>query len=306
MGLCCAILTGYLFFTSLWPLPALYSLWWISDWNTPERGGRRSDWVRKWMVWKHFRDYFPIKLIKTAELVSSENYLLGYHPHGIMSIGAFCNFGTEATGFSKTFPGIKPFLTTLSGNFLLPICRDYIMATGVCSVNTSSINYLLSQNGTGNAVVIVVGGATEALFCTQGKHIVALKERKGFIKVAIRNGSALVPVYSFGEGELFNQTLFDEDGWIRTLQRMVKKFVGIAPCLFHGRSIFSDTSSGIMPFSRPVNTVVGKPINVVKNENPSGQEIEKYHMLYIHSLLELFNNYKVKFGLSPTDELIIV
>lgn len=70
------------------------------------------------------------QLIKTHNLLPNRNYIFGYHPHGIFCFGAFCNFGTEATGFSKKFPGIKPSLATLAGNFRLPVLRDYLMSGG--------------------------------------------------------------------------------------------------------------------------------------------------------------------------------
>lgn len=74
--------------------------------------------------------YLFFQLIKTHNLLPSRNYIFGYHPHGIFSFGAFCNFGTEATGFSKKFPGIKPSLATLAGNFRMPVFRDYLMSGG--------------------------------------------------------------------------------------------------------------------------------------------------------------------------------
>lgn len=70
------------------------------------------------------------QLIKTHNLLPNRNYIFGYHPHGIFCFGAFCNFGTEATGFSKKFPGIRPSLATLAGNFRMPVLRDYLMSGG--------------------------------------------------------------------------------------------------------------------------------------------------------------------------------
>lgn len=61
----------------------------------------RFQWVRRWCLWKHYRDFFPVHLIKTAELDPSKNYILGYHPHGVLSAGAFCHFSTEGSDFSK-------------------------------------------------------------------------------------------------------------------------------------------------------------------------------------------------------------
>lgn len=45
-------------------------------------------WARKWTIWKWFRDYFPIRLVKTTHLDSSKNYMFCYHPHGF--IGYVC------------------------------------------------------------------------------------------------------------------------------------------------------------------------------------------------------------------------
>nr|XP_015196008.1 PREDICTED: 2-acylglycerol O-acyltransferase 3 [Lepisosteus oculatus] len=130
MGISCTILMLYLIFTSLWLLSVLYFIWMVIDWDTPERGGRRSDWIRNWSVWKHIRDYYPVTLVKTAELSPSKNFVLGYHPHGIMCAGAFSCFSTEGAGFSAAFPGIQSHLATLAGLFRLPLYRDYLMSSG--------------------------------------------------------------------------------------------------------------------------------------------------------------------------------
>ena len=58
-------------------------------------------WVRKWTFWKLVRDFFPIKIQKTVDLDPSKNYVFGYHPHGIIGVGAMVNFGTEANYFSS-------------------------------------------------------------------------------------------------------------------------------------------------------------------------------------------------------------
>ena len=47
-----------------------------------------------------------------------------------MGLGAFCNFSTEATEVSKKFPGIRPYLATLAGNFRMPVLREYLMSGG--------------------------------------------------------------------------------------------------------------------------------------------------------------------------------
>ncbi|NXQ04209.1 DGAT2 acyltransferase, partial [Vidua macroura] len=306
LGTVSLLLLIYLLFTSLWLIPVLYLAWIIFDWDTPEKGGRRLSCLRRWTVWKYFRDYFPVKLVKTHDLSPSHNYIIGSHPHGILCVGAFCNFITGSTGFEELFPGIRSFLTTLAGNFRLPVFREYLMSGGLFPVTRRAIGYLLSQKGTGNAVAIVIGGAAESLSCRPGVTTLILKNRKGFVRMALRHGAFLVPSFSFGENDLFRQVVFEEGSWMRSIQRRFQKMMGFAPCLFYGRGLTSCRSRGFLPYARPITTVVGEPVAVPKVENPSRELVDRYHELYICALLKLFNENKTKYGLSESDELHIL
>ncbi|KAJ7420884.1 Diacylglycerol O-acyltransferase 2 [Pitangus sulphuratus] len=306
LGTVSLVVLIYLLFTSFWLIPALYLAWIIFDWNTPERGGRSLPCLRRWTVWKHFRDYFPVKLVKTHDLSPRHNYIIGSHPHGILCVGAFCNFITGSTGFEEMFPGIHSFLTTLAGNFRLPLFREYLMSGGLFPVTRRAIGYLLSQNGTGNAVAIVIGGAAESLSCRPGVTTLILRDRKGFVRMALRHGAFLVPSFSFGENDLFRQVVFEEGSWMRSIQRRFQKMMGFAPCVFYGRGLTSSRSRGFLPYARPITTVVGEPLTVPKVQNPSRELVDTYHEMYIQALLKLFNDNKTKYGLSETDELHIL
>ena len=74
-----------------------------------------------------------------------------------------------------------------------------MMLHGVASVSKGSCHNILSQ-GPGNAITIVVGGAAESLSAHPGTADLTLKKRFGFIKMAIRAGADLVPVFSFALG----------------------------------------------------------------------------------------------------------
>uniref|UniRef100_A0A8C8LXK6 Acyltransferase n=1 Tax=Oncorhynchus tshawytscha TaxID=74940 RepID=A0A8C8LXK6_ONCTS len=300
LGPVCIGLMVYLLLTSLWPLPVLYLIWQLTDWHTPERGGRRSSFVRNWKVWKYVRDYFPMKLVKTAELNPNENYILGCHPHGVLSIGAFASFSTEACGFMDLFPGVRSCLCILGGLFKIPLYREYAMATGCCPVSKPSLKHLLSNSGQGNAVVIVIGGAAESLLSLPGVNTVVMKQRKGFVRVALEFGANLVPVYSYGENNIFRQVIFSEGsvGW--RFQQLFKKIMSFSPCLFVGEHWFW------MPYHCPVTTVVGSPIPVPKRPSPTQEEVDHYHGLYMESLVKLFNEHKASCGLSDSHELQIV
>ncbi|MCI4394655.1 hypothetical protein PGIGA_G00170840 [Pangasianodon gigas] len=300
MGVSCLVFMIYLMFTPLWPIPTLYFTWQIFDWDTPEKGGRRTEFVRSWRVWKHFKDYFPVKLVKTAELSPSKNYILGCHPHGIMSIGAFSCFSTETGGFGQAFPGMRSSLAILAGLFRMPLFREYIMFAGLLPVSKACLEYVLRQAGVGNAVVIIIGGAEESLASSPGVNTVVMKQRKGFVRLALENGADLVPVYSFGENELFPQVLLSEGSIGRRLQALFKRVMGFAPCLFTGGRWL------LLPYRRPVTTVVGSPISVPHVCNPSEQQVDHYHKLYMESLSKLFHTHKTSCGLAETHQLRII
>uniref|UniRef100_A0A8C3B275 Acyltransferase n=1 Tax=Cyclopterus lumpus TaxID=8103 RepID=A0A8C3B275_CYCLU len=293
LGVSCIILMVCLMFTSLWPLSTLYFMWLVDGLAKPLRG-RKATFVRRWRVWKHFRDFFPIKLVKTAELNPNQNYILGCHPHGIMSAGAFACFSTESCGFAEVFPGMRNTLVVLAGLFRIPILRDYLMCGGLCPVSKPSLVHLLSKRGKGNAVVIVIGGAAESLASSPGVNVVVMRQRKGFVR------ADLVPVYSFGENELFQQVVFSEGSLGRRLQDLFKKIMGFAPCLFVGERL------AFLPYKTPITTVVGSPISVPKRITPTEEEVDRYHRLYMEGLSKLFHEHKASCGLSESHKLQII
>ncbi len=132
-----------LFHPHYWWTLGLYGLWYAYDRNVPKQGGRSSIWFRKSVVWKYLRDYFPASLEKTVDLDPGKNYIFGQHPHGILSCGAFINFGTDATGFPMKFPGLDPHLITLVCQFYWPIRREYISLSGKTS-NESWVHFKLA------------------------------------------------------------------------------------------------------------------------------------------------------------------
>ncbi|XP_060070482.1 2-acylglycerol O-acyltransferase 2-B-like [Ylistrum balloti] len=303
LGFSCLFLTIYiLFFTQYYYLMLLYLAWMYYDRDVPERGGRRSDSVRRWRIWEYLKDYFPAKLIKTAELSPQKNYILGFHPHGIMSTSAFVHFASEGSGWSRIFPGITSYLLVLGGHFMFPVYRDYLMLSGTVAVTKSSMNFLLRENGTGNALVLVVGGALEALEAFPGRFNLKLNKRKGFIKMALETGTSLVPTFSFGELNLYHQMENPPGSFLRRLQNVMTRYLGFSPPVFHGRGVFNYTY-GLVPYRQAINTVIGAPIDVEKVDRPSQTQIDQLHAQYLAALRDLFNTHKENYGVDPSNEL---
>lgn len=68
----------------------------------------------------------------------------------------------------------------------------------------------------------------------------------------------LVPCYSFGETDVYNQETFPEGTWKRFFQKAVqntlKVVLGLNFCTFHGQGL-TKGSWGFLPFNRPITTV---------------------------------------------------
>ncbi|KAG2057478.1 DAGAT-domain-containing protein [Suillus hirtellus] len=289
---------------ALWPFLVMYLIWifWID--KSPAYGNRLAPWFRSLKIWQYFAEYYPASLLKECDLPADRPYVFGYHPHGIIGMGALATFATEATGFSKAFPGIKPHLLTLTNNFHIPLYREVIMSLGISSVSRESCSNILSS-GPGQAITIVVGGAAESLSARPGTADLTLKRRLGFIKVAIQHGADLVPVFSFGENDIYNQMPNEKGTTIYVLQKKFQSMFGFTLPLFHGRGMLN-YNLGLMPYRRRIVSVIGRPIHVQRCEKPSLEEIERVQRLYIEELTRIWNTYKDEFAKTRLRELSIV
>lgn len=97
----------------------------------------RLNWFRNLKIFEYFRDYFPTKLIKTAELPTGVNYLIVMYPHGILPMAVIPNFGSSANKIeTEVFPGIDMRFITLDINFYCPITREYFLSLGKSHLGT--------------------------------------------------------------------------------------------------------------------------------------------------------------------------
>lgn len=258
----------------LWHYPLLmllYLLWIYVD-TTPSMGSLRWPHVtgvlRNMRIWNYVVDYFPARLVKTATLDPAGKYLFGYHPHGIISAGALLNFGTNATGFDALFPGVDLHVLGAKALFQIPFFREWLLILGGGSVGRKTCETLL---GRGESIMIVVGGARESLEAHQDSDtiVLTLAERKGFVRVALKTGAALVPVVSFGENDIFAQYPNPKGSLLRRVQERILRLWGYTIPSFFGVGSFplaapsiGSFQYGLLPFRRPMTTIVGAPIEV--------------------------------------------
>lgn len=298
-----ALLIFLFFFTRWWLLVPLYIAWIYYDRHTGFRGGRKLNWFRNLKIFEYFRDFFPVKLIKTAELPTGSNYLMVMYPHGILPMGVLPNFATSANKIeTEVFPGIDMRFITLDINFYCPVTREYFLSLGACGASESSITYLLNSEPS-KAVVLVAGGAAEAGLAHPGNtYTIITSRRKGFVRVALKTGASLVPVFSFNETNVYDQY---DNKLLLKIQDKICRLSGIRPIVPKGRGFFQNTF-GFLPMKVGINTVVGKPIPVPKVENPSKELIDEYHTKFVEALSAIFEEHKHKYDMAGSEAKLVM
>ena len=238
--------------TRFWWLGVLYLLWCYHDRKTPETGGRSNQWFQSLKSWWYYKNYFPANLI-TPEITLNpqQNYLFACFPHGIIPTGLFHNISSYYSEFRHLYPNFKVHIAVLRIFFYNPFFRELALALGFVSCSAKSISYVLRRPGGGQIVLLSAGGASETFNAGRKEYKFFVKSRKGFVKVALQNGTSLVPVITFGENEIFRQV---HHAKVRRVQEFVKKWFGFAPALFYGRGV-TETTFGITPLRRPLKTV---------------------------------------------------
>lgn len=244
----------YSLFTKYWWIIFLYFLWIYLDRKTCERGGRPWNWYRRKNPLSKCRQYYPntIKFVDLKAIKPNRNYLFCSFPHGVMST-AFSNWFMATDKFNEVFPYHKYFLVTLSNAFYFPFYREFLLINGAISSSAESINYVLSQKEGGNIVGLVPGGAEESFYCHPGVYKTIVRKRKGFVKVALKNGTNLVPCIAFGEVNIFKQITGPK---IIAYQKFVKKYLNFVPLIFKGKY-----GLPFWHFRKPL-TVVGKKVSL--------------------------------------------
>jgi 2-acylglycerol O-acyltransferase 2 len=265
----------------------LYCVWWWWDRDTPVQGGRPWSWVRDWWLWRYARSYYPAEMLVTTPFRRDKPHVIAVHPHGIIGLGVIGNMAHITPERSAQMGELDFRILTVGINFVLPLWRELILWLGFVDASRDSAAYLLRS---GKSVVVVVGGASEALYARPGRAELVLRRRKGFVRLALRTGASLVPAYTFGENEAWDQMPNPEGSWVRCCQRTSQKLLGFSTPFFYGRGIFQ-YSFGLLPYRRPLLTVLGAPIECEQCDHPTEAQVDALLDRYIAALVRLYNDH---------------
>ena len=220
---------------------------------------------------------FKIHHVHTTSPTQSESRptIYCYHPHGLFSIGA----GLLAANLVRR--GEKVAIVTSSHmRWFNPILKLLLDMAGIDIVGASPKEVREAMAKGDRSLILVIGGYEEAVMTKDGTENVYINNRLGFVKYAMRYKYTLTPVYAFGENDLYQC-------W--DVARNVRNYLAgwkIPIVFFRGNPWFP-----LLPIKTDegMKIVVGEPVRVSHNMDPSHAELSASHKHYIDRLVELYN-----------------
>ena len=219
--------------------------------------------------------------------------IFAYHPHGVYAFGLFSLVFGISSGFQSLFPNSKGVLVGVANALLhIPVLGTFFAYFGFVPASKKSLNKACE---TDFDIVVVPGGIAEMTKFQPDKEVLYLRKRYGFIRLAMKHGRTIVPMYGFGENNTFQQY-----SCLKQLREKLSRRFKLSLVLFRGRGYT------LIPFRTPLNIVFGTPLELPKVENPSNKLVEKYLDKYVRLVEQLYYEHRGKYETYENKDLEIL
>jgi 2-acylglycerol O-acyltransferase 2 len=188
--------------------------------------------------------------------------------------------------------GVHPKTLAATILFRLPVIREIALATGCLDARKSVAEAILRS---GHSILVLPGGEAEQIRTQYGKEIIYLKNRKGFIKLALRHGVPVVPMYAFGVSDYYYTT----DMWLAPRMWLMKQFQICLPLAV------GMWKSPFCPLPQTTTIVFGEPLTFKSKIVISGddarastddEQLDAAHREFMDALIKLFDTHKERLG----------
>jgi len=227
--------------------------------------------------------YLSLKMLWPASLhypaFAESPLLFAVIPHGFAPLGI-----TAYPLWSKLFSRRLCRWTTAPFVLKIPIIGSGLRAIGYLPAKTRDIEDTLTKKE--QSVGVVLDGIA-GMFQAGPVERAWVLQRKGIVKIALRTGTPLVPVYAFGHTQLW-RVIADPFGVLERLSIALD----VSLVLGLGRWLWP-----LGPAQRtPVLVACGEPICCPKTAEPSQQLIDEYHAKLVEGYVRVFEQHKDAFG----------
>lgn len=227
---------------------------------------------------KYF-NYSEIREISDDEvkaLIKSRPVIFSVQPHGVFSFGG----ASAGVQWAQRWwnPGDIP-TSAASSVIHTPLVKHVVGLFGVVDASNKSLTKWLTS---GKSAVLYIGGIAELFLVSQTEERLFARQRKGFIKLALRTGAEIVPVYFLGNTSVLSVLT-------GSLLRKIARSTGVTLTWFWG------WGGTLVPRPKKVLGVLGRPLGIPTTPipEPSQAQIDEFHAKYLAEVQRLFETYKV-------------
>lgn len=103
----------------------------------------RNQWVKRWFIWRYMFSYFPINLIKTADLPADRHYILAGFPHGIFAY-VYGRTNEIVSGIPFSMINNSRFPSSSYAFIYRPFHTALVYSATWCVVNRNGMSYFLT------------------------------------------------------------------------------------------------------------------------------------------------------------------
>lgn len=156
--------------------------------------------------------------------------------------------------------------------FEIPGVREFFLKGGAVKASPKNAEKLLKKN---HLVMLAPGGIYEALLAKQGLRRIPWERRKGFVRLAVKTSTPIVPTYCRG----INSVYFNSYLLLKQRIRLLRKTRFSLPFFF---------GLGLLPFPTKLIHRVGKPVDVSPRKRETREhQIERVHKAVLKAMNEL-------------------
>jgi len=219
-----------------------------------------------------------------------QQYVMPWHPHGQFTVGAVY---FVAHWWSKNYPGGVAgdrFVVVAPLLLRIPLLAEYLLLCHSRSQDSKTFNALLASGAT---VAVQPGGLMEQVSTDAEQEKVYFAGNLGFIRMALKHGVPLLPVYAFGENQLYRTV-----PWVRRINEWCYRKLKTGSLVVLGQFGLINTPALPNPFMLPIRGAgmhirFGEPVNLgPADPAPSDAKIEECFKKYVTELQRMFDEHK--------------